>query len=31
VLAQVNGPQWGVFGEARVNVLMLNLSLDGAP
>jgi potassium-transporting ATPase KdpC subunit len=31
VLAQVKGPQWGVFGEARVNVLMLNLSLDGAP
>lgn len=31
VLAQVKGPQWGIFGEARVNVLMLNLSLDGAP
>jgi potassium-transporting ATPase KdpC subunit len=30
VLAQVKGPQWGVFGEARVNVLMLNLSLDRA-
>jgi potassium-transporting ATPase KdpC subunit len=31
VLAQVKGPQWGIFGEARVNVLALNLSLDGAP
>ena len=30
VLAQVKGPQWAVFGESRVNVLMLNLSLDGA-
>jgi potassium-transporting ATPase KdpC subunit len=30
VLAQVKGPQWGVFGESRVNVLMLNLSVDGA-
>jgi len=30
VLAQVKGPQWGVFGESRVNVLMLNLGLDGA-
>ncbi len=28
VLAQVQGPQWGVFGEARVNVLLLNLALD---
>ena len=28
VLAQVKGPQWAVFGESRVNVLMLNLSLD---
>ncbi|MBF0491703.1 MAG: potassium-transporting ATPase subunit KdpC [Deltaproteobacteria bacterium] len=35
-LAQVNqligqetqGPQWGLFGEARVNVLRLNLALD---
>jgi potassium-transporting ATPase KdpC subunit len=30
VLAQVKGPQWGIFGESRVNVLMLNLGLDGA-
>ena len=22
-------PQWGVFGEARINVLTLNLALDG--
>jgi potassium-transporting ATPase KdpC subunit len=29
VLAQVKGPQWGMFGESRVNVLMLNLGLDG--
>lgn len=28
VLAQLKGPQWGIFGESRVNVLMLNLSLD---
>jgi potassium-transporting ATPase KdpC subunit len=28
VLAQVIGPQWGIFGESRVNVLLLNLSLD---
>jgi potassium-transporting ATPase KdpC subunit len=30
VLARVKGPQWGIFGESRVNVLMLNLGLDGA-
>jgi potassium-transporting ATPase KdpC subunit len=30
VLAQVKGPQWAIFGESRVNVLMLNLGLDGA-
>jgi K+-transporting ATPase ATPase C chain len=30
VLAQVKGPQWGIFGESRVNVLLLNLSLDHA-
>jgi K+-transporting ATPase ATPase C chain len=28
VLAHVIGPQWGIFGESRVNVLLLNLSLD---
>ena len=28
VMAQVEDPQWGVFGEARVNVLALNLNLD---
>jgi potassium-transporting ATPase KdpC subunit len=30
VLAHVEGPQWWVFGEARVNVLLLNLALDRA-
>jgi K+-transporting ATPase ATPase C chain len=30
VLSAVEGPQWGIFGEARVNVLVLNLSLDQA-
>jgi len=30
VLEHVDGPQWGIFGEARVNVLMLNLALDRA-
>jgi K+-transporting ATPase c subunit len=26
----VEEPQWGIFGEARVNVLLLNLDLDRA-
>jgi potassium-transporting ATPase KdpC subunit len=30
VAARVEAPQWGIFGEARVNVLLLNLSLDRA-
>lgn len=25
---QIQGPQWGVFGQSRVNVLLLNLALD---
>jgi K+-transporting ATPase ATPase C chain len=28
VRAQTEAPQWGLFGEARVNVLKLNLALD---
>ena len=27
---QVEGPQWGLFGEPRVNVLLLNLMVDKA-
>lgn len=28
VISHIERPQWGILGEARVNVLMLNLSLD---
>jgi K+-transporting ATPase ATPase C chain len=30
VLAHIEPPQWRIFGEARVNVLLLNLALEGA-
>jgi K+-transporting ATPase ATPase C chain len=30
VLQHIEAPQWGIFGEARVNVLMLNIALDRA-
>ena len=28
VMAAIEGPQWGIFGEPRVNVLLLNMALD---
>lgn len=28
VEAQIEGPEWGLFGEPRVNVLLLNKALD---
>jgi K+-transporting ATPase ATPase C chain len=30
VMSMVEEPQWGIFGESRVNVLLLNLALDRA-
>jgi K+-transporting ATPase ATPase C chain len=30
VLEHVEGPQWWIFGEPRINVLLLNLALDRA-
>jgi K+-transporting ATPase ATPase C chain len=30
VREHTEGPQWGIFGESRVNVLELNIALDGA-
>jgi K+-transporting ATPase ATPase C chain len=30
IRSHIEPPQWGLFGEARVNVLMLNLALDQA-
>ena len=30
VLDKIEAPQWWLFGEPRVNVLMLNLALDRA-
>lgn len=31
VATHTQGPQWGVFGQPRVNVLALNLALDALP
>jgi potassium-transporting ATPase KdpC subunit len=30
VQRSIEGPQWGIFGEPRINVLLLNLALDRA-
>ncbi len=30
IAANTAGPQWGIFGQARVNVLKVNLALDRA-
>jgi K+-transporting ATPase ATPase C chain len=30
VQQRIEGPQWGIFGEPRINVLLLNLALDRA-
>jgi len=27
---RIEEPQWGVFGEPRINVLLLNVALDRA-